>query len=277
MKRKTFSSNNTLVVLAVLITGTILLTFFFKDKEVSQEKVENSVADSPALDFTLKQGLVNKIEEALAVYPVQGWSETRKLLKEVKAECKTGNCDREVFFNEMLDPMAKTFTELKEFIYAASTLGLFYPSNGTLADLDGDARNEVVLLQRDALNVDRIILKVIDFQEKTKVTDYPIERSYFSSQNSSLTPPNPLKVLDLTGDTLPEIILFLSPGREGADLYIFRYRPGHLTLVLQKDELTYPEFTFTDTDNNGRLEIIIEGHSPETGKNIRKAIDLIEG
>lgn len=276
MVKKIFSKNYRVVLILLLLLFTLLaiLLLFIPRKSGLKLKEERKVSNSTALDFTLKAELVTKVEKALTIYPQEGWEKTRNLLEEVMWSCKKkSGCNEEIFFNESLDSLAKTLSNNREFTDAGRTLGIIYPGNWELADLDGDQENEVIVLQRDALNVKHIVLKIIDFQEGPRVVTYKLEGlGYFASPNSSGGGLAPIKTLDLTGDTIPEIIIFLSPGRNGAQLFVFQYQSGNLKLLLKKDNLSYPEYTFSDADNDGVLEIIVRGYNPETGGKIKEVL-----
>lgn len=268
MVGKIFSKSLLIVsFIPLLVAGILSFALFSTSKIPRPKNFEGETPGSEGLDFSLKDRLLKKIDQALAAYPKEGWDNTRELLEEVKWSCKRGSCDPEIFFNESLDSLASILINNKEFTYAASTLGILYSGNWELADVDGDQENEIAILQRDALNVKYIILKVIDFQEESRVTSYKLEGlGYFSSPNSSGVGLAPVKTLDLTGDTIPEIVLFLSPGRGGARLFAFQYQPANLKLLLKKDDLLYPEYTFSDVDKDGVLEIVVKRYSPGTRK-----------
>jgi hypothetical protein len=270
MVEKIFSKNYWPVLLLLPLTIVVTLFLFIPRKHRLKWEEERKATNSTALDFTLKAKLGTKVAKALSLYQKEGWEGTRKVLEEISQICRRGNCDPEIFFNESLDSLAETLANDKEFTYAASTLGILYPNNWELTDADGDQNNEVVILQRDALNVTYTMLKVVDFQEDLRVTSYKLEGfGYFSSPNSSGVGLAPIKTLDLTGDAIPEIVLFLSSGRGGAKLFVFQYYPDGLKPFFKKEDLNYPEYVFADTDGDGVVEILV--------RNIKeKSPDLID-
>lgn len=276
MAKKIFSKNYWVVLILLLLTLVAILLLFIPRKSGLKLKEERKVSNSTALEFTLKAELVAKVEKALTTYPKEGWEKTRNLLEEVMWSCKKkGGCDEEIFFNESLDSLAKTLSNNQEFTDAGRTLGIIYSGNWELADVDGDQENEVVILQRDPLNVKYTVLEIVDFQEEPRVTSYKLEGlGYFSSPNSSGGGLAPIKTLDLTGDAIPEIVLFLSSGRNGAQFFVFQYQLGNLKLILKKDNLSYPEYTFSDADNDRVLEIIVRGYNLETGERVKEVLNL---
>lgn len=253
----------------------VLIVFILFLLTLSRTRPEEEILRSKALDFNLKEKLMSRVNEALSIYSEKGWEEARETLEEVSLDCRRGNCDPEVFFNESLDSLANTFSNNQEFTQAGEILEVIYPGNWELADLDSDQENEVIVLQRDALNPSYTILKVVDFQDNTRVVNYTIENlGYLSSPNSSGGSLKPLDSIDLTGDAVPEIILFLSPGRGGAKLYVFQYQSSNLELLLKKDNLLYSEFIFSDVDKDGIFEIVAKGYDPERGEKVKEVLNL---
>lgn len=261
---KKISFKKLIVALIILISFLLIL---------SNTQPEEEVLGSKALDFDLKEKLMLRVNEALSIYSEEGWEEARKMLVEVSEDCQRGHCDPEVFFNKSLDDLANTFSN-QEFTQAGEILGIIYPGNWELSDLDNDQENEVVVLQRDAFNPSYTILKVVDFQNDARVVSRTLEEGYLSSPNSSGGGLKSLESLDLTGDAIPEIILFLSPGRGGAKLHVFQYQLGNLKLLLKKDDLLYSEYIFSDVDRDGILEIIAKGYDPEREEKVREVLNL---
>lgn len=275
MAKKVFSKKNW-IFLILLWLATVVTLFLYDTSPFSLRLEKREVSNSPALDFTLKAKLLAEVEKALTVYSKIGWGGTRSVLEEVMFSCKKkSSCDREIFFNESLHRIAQTLSNSKELISAGETLGIIYPGNWELADVDGDQEHEVVVLQRDAFNVRYTLLNVIDFQEDPRVISHKIEGvGYFSSPSLNNSSSSPMKMLDLTGDTIPEIILFLSSGRGGGQLFVFQYQPGKPRLIFKKDDFSYPEYSFSDLNGDGVMEIIVRGNRQGTKEMVKEVLSL---
>lgn len=258
MVAKIFSKK---ILFGIIIILTVINTILVWREYSLQEQIKQQ--SSKSLDLTLKKKLQQKVTEALTLYPKNGWNETLKVLTGVRWDCKRDGCDFEVFFNELLDSLAATLSSNQEFTLASATLGIIYPGNWKLADIDEDHENEIIILQRDALNVEYIRLKIIDFQSKPRITSFTLPEGYLSSPNSSGLGSGALEIRDIGGDNSPEILTFVSGGKGGAHLYAFRYKAGKLDLILRKDDLLYPEYIFTGKDKNGFSEIVVRGHNED--------------
>lgn len=153
-------------------------------------------------------------------------------------------------------------TSNKQFIQAAASLDLITGDNFANTDIDNDGENEIIFILPDYLNMDYSTLYIIDQVEgKFILAKYIMEElAYFDSPDSLFKPPRPLKILDITGDEIPEILLFLNSGRWGANLYVFSYYSQQLKELFSVDyPVVYPEFIFTDQNYNGILEIKVLG------------------
>ncbi|MBU1987183.1 hypothetical protein KKF94_00425 [Patescibacteria group bacterium] len=163
-----------------------------------------------------------------------------------------------VIFTLYLEKLIKLMKSPKQFIEAAGFLYL-QPYQWDSFDLDQDQEEEIVFLQEDILGREYILLNIINKNEQNfNLIQEKIQESYFNSHNSILYPSRPLKLLDLTGDSVPEILLFLNSGRYGAHLHVFEYKNRNLQRVLYIDEFKYPKYIFTDTNKNLIPEIIIK-------------------
>ena len=246
-----FSKFSTLMFFLLTIISLSLLYH-------KQRLVDKRDSNDGTLDFELKEKLSQKVKTALSLYPTIGWEKTYKLLDDVRWGCKRGQCDPEIFFNEFIDDLANILDDDREFISASITLGIIYSGNWRLADVDLDGNNEVIALQRDALNVNYTLLKVINFRSGSRLATFKLPQGYFSSPNSSGQGTLPLDIQDVNGDSHPEILVYVSPGRGGADLNIFKYNDRTLRLVYKKDDVDYPEYTISDKDGDGVSEIAVE-------------------
>lgn len=257
---ETIFSKKILLGIVIILTGIIFTLVW----DISKQQKEINQFKSPSLDFSLEKKLREKVKQALSTYSQRGWNKTVASLEDIRLYCKRRNCNFEAIFNEFLDTLASTVSSNQEFTSGASTLGIIYPGNWKIADLDRDGENEIVILQRDTLNPTFILLKVIDFQNKPRVVNFKLNESYFSSPNSSGS--SPLEIINTTPDSNPVILTFVSGSKGGAHLYVFRYKDGKLSLLLKKDDLFYPEYIFTGKEKNGFSEIIVRGNTKDGEK-----------
>lgn len=265
VERICFKKCSAVIFFLLAVTGLLL---FYQKHKLKDEKI----LDRAVLDFGLKEKLSRKVKTALSLYPTIGWEKTYKLLDAVRWDCKRGQCDPEIFFNEAIDDLATTLHDNREFISAGVTLGIIYSGNWQLADVDLDGKNEIIALQRDALNISYTLLKIINFRSESRVTTFKLSQGYFSSPNSSGLGTLPLEIRDINSDGQLEILVYVSPGRGGADLNIFTYSDYHLNLVYKKDDIDYPEYTFSTKDRDGSSEIAIEGY--RNGERVKELVKL---
>ncbi len=169
-------------------------------------------------------------------------------------------CDLGYVFSPYLNELVEHMRSREQFIEAATVLGIIYAGNFSHSDMDGDGRNEVVMVIPDYLNSEYMTVSVIDeVSGNFEMTEQRISRAYFNAPDS-LYPMRPLQIIDLTGDAIPEIALFLSGGRWGGHLHVFSYSDGILEQRFQtQDVYAYPEYTFTDQNRNSIMEINLKG------------------
>lgn len=269
--RRCFSQR--FLVLIIIFFASIVsfrLGNFAGKRENSQNT--SSLGQVKYLDRDLEDRLVEEVKQALLSYNKENWWSLYDRLNRVRQACRQGGCDPEVFFNDSLDLLANELTE-EHFTQAGVTLGIIYGGNWKLADLDGDGMNEMIVLQRDALNVASTSLKVFNFSKENRRSVYKLSQGYFSSPNSSGQGTLPLEVRDLDNDGLLEVLAYVTSGRGGANLYVFEYKDSRrLELIYKKDDVDYPEYTFTDVDKNGILDIIVEGF--RGGTKVRESTTL---
>lgn len=70
----------------------------------------------------------------------------------------------------------------------------------------------------------------------------------------------PPRVIDLTGDSIPEIVVFSSGGRQDIQLYVFQYVEGELKQLLSLERgYLRADIIFTDQNHNHVQEIKVKG------------------
>jgi len=203
----------------------------------------------------------NLMQESMAQYqkPQRDYG---AIFKEPATLCQDHKqiCFSELIFADYLDELIARMRNRKQFIEAATVLGIISAVNFSHSDVDGDGRNEIVMVIPDYLNREYMTVSVIDeVSGNFEMTQQRIYRAYFNAPDSQY-PARPLDIIDLTGDAIPEIALFLSGGRWGGHLHVFSYHNGTLEQSFQtQDVYAYPEYTFTDQNRNFIMEINLKG------------------
>lgn len=222
----------------------------------------SSIEKSEAYDEQeIENHVRNLIKESMVAYqkPQRDYG---TIFKEPAVLCHEHEriCFSELIFADYLDGLVEHMRSREQFIEAATVLGIISASNFSHSDVDGDGRNEVVMVIPDYLNREYMTVSVIDeVSGNFEMTEQRISRAYFNAPDS-MYPMRPLHIIDLTGDAIPEIALFLSGGRWGGHLHVFSYHNGILEQRFQtQDVYAYPEYTFTDQNRNSIMEINLKG------------------
>ncbi|MDP2736800.1 MAG: hypothetical protein Q8O59_03450, partial [bacterium] len=134
-------------------------------------------------------------------------------------------------------------------------------------DIDNDGENEIVFIRRDVLNNDYIIIVIIDkIEGKFKLIEEKMDEGYDGY----------VKLLDVTNDLQPEILLFMSQGRGGYPLSIYQYSESKkLQKIFESEFSLFPEYTFSDLDRDGLIEIKMEGELRDAVKSYHAQVEKI--
>ncbi|MDP4011701.1 MAG: hypothetical protein Q8P72_05770 [Candidatus Roizmanbacteria bacterium] len=140
-------------------------------------------------------------------------------------------------------------------------MDLLDSTNSATGDFDNDGQNEIAIVVPDYLNREYTMLMVIDKVEGGfKLDQRKIPLGYLSSAISSTKHEGAIETRDLTGDAIPELLVFASNWRWGARLYTFTYSQGKINqLFALNDAYNHPTFTFSDQNNNRITEIHATG------------------
>lgn len=194
------------------------------------------------------------ISSALDYYKQGGYPNAWKIFKDANHVCQVADCDKRIYLWPYIDNLLEAINDIDHFSTAIRSLGLFREESWTKVDIDGDGRTEVLALVKDWEGRDPIQLLIVKKVGADLLPNYYRIRGveYIYDQ---------LKVTDITGDSLPEILVFAGLWRGGANLYAFNFTDGKISQVFKKDNIFYPTYTFRDVDSDDVLEIIVEGYS----------------
>jgi hypothetical protein len=181
-------------------------------------------------------------------------------------------CYHNLIFPKYIKELVAGMKTFDQFIESAAALRIINSANYYHGDIDNDGNGEIVVVAPDFLNREYATLFVIDDGEKQgqfRLYEKRIDNfGYLNSPGSKLSPQNPLEILDLTGDATPEILLFLSGGRWGADLLVFQYlrEEGINQIFSSNPDYLFPQFLFSDSNGNKIIEIKATGEMPFGGE-----------
>ena len=141
---------------------------------------------------------------------------------------------------------------MNAFMEAVQALDIVNAHNFSYDDLDNDGTPELVAVLMDFLNHEYLDVLVVDSRDNgLTITRTELDRPYIGG---------PLRIIDLTGDVIPEIVVFSGGGRQDVQAYIFQYRNGLLTLLfpIERNYLR-ADFIYSDQNGNHIPEIIVRG------------------
>ncbi len=187
------------------------------------------------------------------------------VFKEAIDKCKELNCIEAFAFFKHYDDLVKYMQSDRQFLDAASSLGLIGLEHKR--DIDNDGENETVFFRIDLLNRDFVAVSIIDkINGNYKIIEKKIDWGYLGY----------VELFDVTGDLLPEIVLFVHPGKGGYKLLIYKYQDNkQLKKIFSNrgNDIYYAEYTFSDLDNDNNIEIKINGeirYTPNHGKKFQE-------
>jgi hypothetical protein len=194
------------------------------------------------------------IEEKIAIYERQDRYYYGDLFQEAFTLCARHDdeCAWDIIFSPYLSDIISKSKGMKNFLSVMDQLDTVTPYTSTLGDFDNDGVNELLVVLDDPLNHEYFTTMIIDQNDTVlKRTDQKIGRPYIGGSP---------RALDVTGDAIPEIIVYATGGRQDIQAYIFQYDSGALRL-LQAFERNYlrADFIYTDLNGNRVPEIIVRG------------------
>ena len=250
----------------LVLSTTVYVLLDHQSRDVVESSNEHVLGVASQKDEPLHLWEIHEIIQELMIQPMIEYQKPQRhygaIFKKAATFCQEheNTCALGHVFTPYLDELAKHMQSREQFIEAATVLGIIYAGNFSHSDVDGDGENEIVMIIPDYLNRTYMTLSVIDnISGNFEMIEQRIRRSYFNAPDS-IYPMRPLHIMDLTGDEVPEIALFLSGGRWGGHLHVFSYHNGILKQRFQTEDVyAYPEYTFTDQNKNSILEIHLSG------------------
>lgn len=208
-------------------------------------------------------GYTNKTDEPVKKIFFKNLEEYKKdkdyygdVFQETVDICEKVRCCMECVVNEYYNDLANHTKSNEQFLKAMQVFDFMKNTqtrerNIQTGDIDNDGENEIIFIRRDALNNDYIIITIIDkIEDKFKLIEKKMDESYDGY----------IKLLDVTNDFQPEVLLFMSQGRGGYPLFIYQYLENKkLQKIFESEFSLFPEYTFSDLDRDGRMEIKMEG------------------
>ncbi|MDA2936387.1 hypothetical protein MYX06_04185, partial [Patescibacteria group bacterium AH-259-L05] len=188
-------------------------------------------------------------------------------------KCEELNCLEKTIFYENYEKLVNNMQDSQHFINAVSSLRVtdatpmdeFYTS-----DIDNDGENEIIFSLYDPLNRDHVSLAIIDkIDNKYQIIKEKKDHGHTSR----------ISIMDLTGDLKPEIAFFVLFGMGGYKLLIYEYQDDKKLKEIfnnRDNNIYYSEYTFSDTDNDGNMEIKIDGEIRYTKEHGQRAQEIYE-
>lgn len=202
----------------------------------------------------IPQNVRKIMHEKMKLYELQNSYYYGTLFKEAADLCHQhdGECDSDYIFSSYLDEIIAQSRSIRAFREVIEPFNFIDPSNSFYDDFDNDGEAELVAVLSDFLNRKYLEILVIDQQEGSlRVVREKLVRPYNNG-----TP----RVIDLTGDGIPEIVVFSTGGRQDVQAYVFQYIRGELKKLLSIERgYLRAEIIFSDQNGNRIPEIIVRG------------------
>ncbi len=221
---------------------------YFSIKKICKEQISTEVIKKEFLAQEIHQATDKVFFEDLEDYKTGGVNRG-DFFENTYQKCKDMGCMNQSIVYDKYKIIVENMKNNKHFLSAIDSLGAdndFY-----LRDIDNNGENEIYFLMYDPLNRDSVILSVID---KIDNSFSLIEKNIEWAHNGHFD------IADLTGDLKPEIILYYSYGKGGNKIAVYQYNDYHFEEIFKNEELMYPEYTISDVDLDGGVEIKIKGN-----------------
>ncbi|MDO9399125.1 MAG: hypothetical protein Q7T79_00340 [bacterium] len=231
------------------------------------------------IDIPYYHGYTNETDEPVKKLFLKNLEEYKKnknyygeVFRETVKMCEKVRCYMEIVVVNYYDDLVNNMKSNKQFLEAMQVFDFIknIPTgerNIHEGDIDNDGENEIIFIRRDVLNQSYIVITIIDkIDNKFKIIEHKIIDGYDGY----------LKLLDVTNDLQPEILLFMSQGRGGYPLYIYQYlEDKKLRQIFDSEFSLFPKYTFSDIDNDGLMEIKMQGELKDAVKDYHAQIEII--
>lgn len=192
------------------------------------------------------------------------------LFKESVDKCEELNCAGSLIFPWYYNDLVEYMQSDRQFIEAASSLRLI--GKTYKRDIDNDGENEIIFSRVDLPNRQFVSFSIIDkINGEYSVIEKKIDGGYDGY----------IELLDFSGDLRPEIAFHVSFGKGGDRLHIFQHQRGNgFRKIFEETELFYSKYTFMDKDEDGKIEIKVNGekrYTEDHGKKIQKIYEYDPG
>lgn len=246
----------------------LLLNYGLFESQDTQDKGRVSgVIHEKTNRIEINKYIDQRMTQALAEYKNQ-LENYEELFLPLRTLCEDYHCEHmfmtDYILERYIDDLVAHIASPQELLEITNFMNLLEPHTWEYQDIDNDGKKELVFVDLDMLNhefLDVVVVDVID-GKMTKVSKRFEDYQYFGSPDSALSPLRPLRLLDITGDLIPEILIFGSWGRMGTRLHIAQYGNGIIEDKEFVRDFTYPVYTFYDTDHDGVLDISVSGEDP---------------
>ncbi|MEK7648505.1 MAG: hypothetical protein AAB400_01160 [Patescibacteria group bacterium] len=240
-----------LVAIAAFSAGAVLR----QPGDAALRKEVGNLQESNDMRSVDIENIVNgMIKDMLVSYERQDHYYYSDFFQEPYTLCKKyeQECFWDLIFPSYLTDIISASKNMKNFLSAMSQFDIVTPATSILGDFDNDRVNELIVMLDDPLNHAYLRIMIVDQGgSMLKYSEQKIDRPYIGG-----TP----HAVDLTGDTIPEIIVYATGGRQDIQAYIFQYDRDalHLLYAFERNYLR-ADVIFSDQNGNHIPEIIVRG------------------
>lgn len=202
----------------------------------------------------IPQNVRKIMHEKMKLYELQNSYYYGTLFKEAADLCHQhdSECDSDYIFSSYLDEIISKSRSIHAFQEVIEPFDLIDAHNSFYDDLDNDGESELAVVLMDPLNREYLTVFIVDQKDDfLHVVGARLERPYVNG-----TP----RVIDLTNDGIPEIVVFSTGGRQDIQAYVFQYTRGELKKLLSIERgYLHARIIFTDQNGNHIPEIMVRG------------------
>ncbi len=206
------------------------------------------------LDGSIAQSVKEIINEKMKLYERQDNYYYGDLFESAATLClqHDSECFSEYIFSSYLDELISKSRNIHTLRQAIQPFDLINAYNSFYDDLDNDGEAELVAVLPDFLN--RMYLEIMIIDQKNNslhTTKTRLERPYGWGAP---------RIIDLSGDGTPEIIIFSTGGRQDIQAYVFQYTHPELKKIFDLERgYLRADIIFSNRNHNLIPEIIVRG------------------